>query len=91
MCGKNFILNMLCFGKEHSNTCLNTYTGDRERSQYLGWIYFHVLEGTNFTYILHLLEPSKTGAVAFYCCQSLCVKDYSAVPIHARDWIFMCC
>lgn len=73
MCGKNWILNMLCFGKEYSNVCLSTHIGDREISKYLGLIYFHVLEGTSFTYILHLLEPSKTGVVGLYCCQNPCI------------------
>lgn len=27
---------------------------------------------------------------AFYCCQSPRVLDYAVVPLHVKDWIFMC-
>lgn len=49
VCVGKLAFKYVVFWKRTFKHILNTYIGDRESSQYLGLIYFHVLEGTNFT------------------------------------------
>ena len=72
-----------------------THTYETEKSQYLGLIYFHALEGTNFTYIPHLLEPGRTGVVGFLLlpestCIGLCCHPTSCQRLDHRVYLNVC-
>lgn len=83
--GKTWWFKICCVLEKIIQTHAWTHTYEGEKSQYLCLIYFDALEGTNFTYILRLLEPGKTGVVGFLllpastciglcCCPTSCQR-----------------